>query len=94
MTAFLAWSVSAVWSVPPSFDAGEPVPGQGLRQLRVPSKKLGNGVAVVGEGSVIPWHVSRADGWSLTASGPPREGDEEMPGWLVDSIGASWRAVR
>ncbi len=94
MTAFLAWSVSAVWSVPPSFDAGEPVPGSGLRQLQVPSKKLGNGVAVVGQDGVIPWSVHRSDGWTLTATGPPREGDEAMPEWLVDSIGASWRAVR
>jgi hypothetical protein len=69
-TAWLAWTVAAVWTVAP-----DPTAPPTARRLVVRSHKLDKGIDVVGEGEVIPWHVKRGNGWTcaaLTCRCPPR----------------------
>jgi len=67
-----------VFAAPP--DAG--------RTLRFPSRRsIGHGVDVLG-GGVVPWHLTRADGWTTTATRIPVV--EPVPPWLVAEWGGRW----
>jgi len=59
----------------------------------VRSHKLGKNPEVVGEGSVIPWHVRRADGWTCSGSAVPIASDVALSPWLAEAVGAKWKAV-
>jgi hypothetical protein len=61
--------------------------------LVVRSHRLGNGIEVVGEGDVIPWHVRRPDGWVCTALNMPIASDQPLSPWLAHAVGAKWKAA-
>ena len=60
----------------------------------VRSPKLGEAVEVVGGGTVIPWRVRRADGWTCAAAAVPIAPDVPLSLWLAEAVGAKWKAVR
>ncbi len=74
-----------VWAAPP-------VNG---RTLTFPARrKLGHGLEVLGEGSIVPWHAKRDDdGWTLATSGVPMA-DGPLPAWLIAELGGRWGKPR
>jgi hypothetical protein len=84
--AWLAWTVAAAWAVPPD---------DRQRRLVVRSRRIDNGVEVVGDGDLIPWHVRRGNGWTCAAANLPIADDgEPLSPWLAEAVGATWKAVR
>ena len=90
---WLVWETAAVWTVAPQMGAdGALAPGEGLRALQVKNRKLPGGVSVVGEGSVIPLHVVRRDGWRLDYTALVSPATPPAP-WLLAAVGAKWVAA-
>ncbi len=71
-----------VWAVAPDVSG---------RTVRFRGRKLSAGLDVLAEG-VVPFHATRSDGWTLTASGVPLA--EPLPPWLTAELGGRWRKPR
>jgi len=72
-----------VWAAPPHADG---------RRLVVRTRRLADGVTVLGNGEPVPWHVARSSGWTLTATGAPIPVETTTtPGWLTEAIRATWK---
>lgn len=76
--------VTVVWAIPAPTDG---------RQLTIRSRKLAQGVEVLGEGALLPWHVVRPSGWTLTATKQPIAG-EALPDWLTQILTGKKGAAR
>ncbi len=76
--------VTVVWAIPAPTDG---------RQLTIRSRKLTQGVEVLGEGALLPWHVVRPSGWTLTATKQPIAG-EALPDWLTQILTGKKGAAR
>ncbi len=85
----VTWNVAAVWSVMPTVGASA-VHG-GVRSLpRFKSRKLAPGVELLANGEPLPWHVARADGWTVAGARVPVAMAEGLPPWLFDAFGGRW----
>ncbi len=86
------WRQAAVWATPGVPDgtedwqvAGQTITRPRYRPVTFPvSKRLAHGVDVLSAG-VVPWHLRREDGWTLSASGIPVV--EPLPTWLLTALG-------
>lgn len=70
------WALGVVYTLP----AGE--------ALQFRSKRLQPGVELLGEGAILPWHLRRPDGWTLTATRLPIAVTDGTPEWLPAVLGA------
>jgi hypothetical protein len=77
--------VTVVWAIPAPSDGRHPT---------IRSRKLTQGVEVLGEGALLPWHVVRPSGWTLTATKQPVAPDQPLPDWLLQILTGKKAAAR
>lgn len=78
--AWLAWTVAL---------------DEAHRRLVVRSRRLADGLRVLGEGETIPWHVRAANGAVLSGTNLPlADAGEPLSPWLADAVGVQWKTVR